>query len=314
MTSWDKRFISIKTEVDQALRQGEPIVALESTVITHGLPYPQNRDLAKNMEHTIREKGCIPATIAILDGLIHVGLDSMQLERLARAEGMRKISVRDIAPAVVLKKSGGTTVAATLAIAGEVGIKVFATGGIGGVHRQAPFDVSADLGELAKARLVVVCAGSKAILDIPATLEVLETNGVPVIGYQTDEFPGFYSLSSGLGVSARVDSAQEVADLADAHWGMGLGGCILVAVPPPIEVAMQRELIESAIQAALQEAQRMDIRGQGVTPFLLGKVNELTGGASLRANLGLLVNNAGVAAEIARFIRPHFVEQQPPKN
>jgi pseudouridine-5'-phosphate glycosidase len=308
MTSSDKRFISIISEVDQALRQGEPIVALESTLITHGLPYPQNHDLVKNMEHTIREKGCIPATIAILDGLIHVGLDSMQLERLARAEGMRKISVRDISPAVALKKSGGTTVAATLAIAGEMGIKVFATGGIGGVHRQAPFDVSADLGELAKARLVVVCAGAKAILDIPATLEVLETNGVPVIGYQTDEFPAFYSLSSGLGVSARVDSVQEVADLANAHWGMGLGGCVLVAVPPPSEVAMQRELIESAIQAALQEAQRMDIHGQGVTPFLLGKVNELTGGASLRANLGLLVHNAGVAAEIARFIRPHSAE------
>lgn len=305
MTSWDEPFLVIHHEVRQALAEAKPIVALESTVITHGLPYPQNRDLARNLERTIRDRGSIPATIAILDGVITIGLEDEQVERLSQAEGMAKVSVRDIAPAVTHKRSGGTTVAGTLAIADRVGIRVFATGGIGGVHRQAPFDVSADLGELAKARLVVVCAGAKAILDIPATLEVLETNGVPVVGFQTADFPAFYSLSSGLKVSSRVDSAQEAADLAEAHWELGLGGCILVAVPPPRDVALERELVEPAIQAALEEAGRKGIRGQAVTPFLLAKVSQLTGGASLRANLGLLINNASVAAEIAQFIRPH---------
>ncbi len=304
MTSWDKHFRAIHPEVRQALVEAKPVVALESTVITHGLPYPQNRDLARNMEQTIRDRGGIPATIAILDGVITIGLDDGQLERLSLAEGMVKVSVRDIAPAVTLKQSGGTTVAGTLAIADQVGIRVFATGGIGGVHRQAPFDVSADLGELAKARLVVVCAGAKAILDIPATLEVLETNGVPVVGFKTDEFPAFYSQSSGLKVSTRAESTQEVADLAKTHWDMGFAGCILVAVPPPKDVALEREQVEPAVETALEEAGRRGIHGQAVTPFLLGKVSELTGGASLRANLGLLINNAGVAAEIAQVIRP----------
>jgi pseudouridine-5'-phosphate glycosidase len=303
MTSWDKELISIHPEVSRALRKGEPIVALESTVITHGLPFPENRDLAKNMEQVIREADCIPATIAILDGLIHVGLDDEQLERLAQGENMCKISVRDIAPAVTQHKSGGTTVAGTLAIAQSVGIKVFATGGIGGVHRQAPFDVSADLGELAKTQLVVVCAGAKAILDIPATLEVLETSSVPVVGYQTDEFPAFYSSSSGLKVSVRADSAKQVADLARLHWKLGLGGSVVVAVPLPGELALDGKLIESAIQIALEEAHAKNIYGQQMTPFLLSKVSKLTGGASLRANLGLLLNNARVAAEIAQAIQ-----------
>jgi pseudouridine-5'-phosphate glycosidase len=303
MTSWDKGLISIHPEVSRALRKGEPIVALESTVITHGLPFPENRDLAKNMEQVIREADCIPATIAILDGLIHVGLDDEQLERLAQGENMCKISVRDIAPAVTQHKSGGTTVAGTLAIAQSVGIIVFATGGIGGVHRQAPFDVSADLGELAKTQLVVVCAGAKAILDIPATLEVLETSGVPVVGYQTDEFPAFYSSSSGLKVSVRADSAKQVADLARLHWKLGLGGSVVVAVPLPGELALDGKLIESAIQIALEEAHAKNIYGQQMTPFLLSKVSKLTGGASLRANLGLLLNNARVAAEIAQAIQ-----------
>jgi len=302
MTNWDKEIISFHPEVELALREGDPIVALESTVITHGLPFPENRDLAMNMEVVVRKGNCTPATIAILDGVIHVGLDEGQLERLAHSENMRKISGRDIAPAVALRMSGGTTVAGSLAIAHAVGIRVFATGGIGGVHRQAPFDISADLGELAKAQLVVVCAGAKAILDIPATLEVLETYGVPVIGYQTDEFPAFYSISSGRGVSARADSAAEVAALAHTQWEMGLGGSILVAVPPPSDVALEPEVVESAIQAALAETQAKNIHGQGVTPFLLRRVSELTRGASLRANLGLLLNNARVAAEIAQII------------
>jgi len=304
MTSWHKEYVSILPEVDQAIRDSKPVVALESTVITHGLPFPENGNLAKNLEAEIREKGCIPATIAILDGVICVGLDAGQLERLAQAEEMVKISVRDIAPAVTKHKSGGTTVAGTLAIAQGVGIKVFATGGIGGVHRQAPFDVSADLGELARAQMVVVCAGVKAILDIPATLEVLETYGVPVIGYQSDEFPAFYSVSSGIAVSVRANSAEEVAIIAKTHWELGLPGSILVAVPLPIDVALDPDRVETAIQEALGEAQKKNIRGQSVTPFLLRRVSELTGGSSLRANLGLLRNNARVAAEIAHLIRP----------
>ena len=199
MTSLHKEYFSIHPEIDQALREGKPIVALESTVITHGLPFPENEKLAKDLEDEVRKKGCIPATIAILDGMICIGLDEGKLARLAQTKGMLKVSSRDIAPAIAKHKSGGTTVAGTLAIAQAVGIRVFATGGIGGVHRGAPFDVSADLGQLGRSQLVVVCAGAKAILDIPATLEVLETNGVPVIGYKTDEFPAFYSLSSGIG-------------------------------------------------------------------------------------------------------------------
>jgi pseudouridine-5'-phosphate glycosidase len=302
MISWYKEYYSILPEVEQALRERKPVVALESTVITHGLPFPENGKLAKILETEIREKGCIPATIAILEGVIHVGLDGGQLDELTHSEGMLKISGRDIAPAVEKHKSGGTTVAGTLAIAQEVGIKVFATGGIGGVHRQAPFDVSADLQQLARSQLVVVCAGAKAILDIAATLEVLETYGVPVIGYQTDEFPAFYSSSSGMGVSARVDSAEEAAILAKTHWDLGMPGSILVAVPPPSEEAVEADTIESAIKIALEEAQDKKIRGQSVTPFLLRRVSELTGGLSLQANLGLLRNNARVAAEIAHFI------------
>jgi pseudouridine-5'-phosphate glycosidase len=304
MTSWHKEYLSVHPEVEQALRDGKPVVALESTVITHGLPFPENGNLAKNLEAEIREKGCIPATIAILDGVICVGLNAGQLEHLAQAKDMLKISARDIAPAVTKHKSGGTTVAGTLAIASKAGIKVFATGGIGGVHRQAPFDVSADLGELARSQLVVVCAGAKAILDIPATLEVLETYGIPVIGYQTDEFPAFYSISSGMAVSIRVNSAKEAAILAQTHWDLGLSGSILVAVPPPLEVALESDFVESAIRKALDEAQEKNIHGQSITPFLLRRVTELTGGSSLRANLGLLHNNARVAAEIAHFILP----------
>jgi pseudouridine-5'-phosphate glycosidase len=304
MTSWPdskSRYFSVQPEVAQALAKGKPVVALESTVITHGLQFPENGKLAQILEAEIREHGCIPATIAVLDGVICVGLEAGQLERLSQPGEMLKISSRDIAPAVAKHKSGGTTVAGTLVIAQAAGIKVFSTGGIGGVHRQAPFDVSADLKQLAQSQLVVVCAGAKAILDIPATLEVLETYGVPVIGYRTNEFPAFYSLTSGNPVSARVDSAEEAADVARTHWELGLTSGILVAVPPPAEVALDNEIIESAIQTALDEAQRRNIHGQAVTPFLLARVSELTRGESLRANLGLLRNNARVAAEIAKY-------------
>ncbi len=303
MTSLDKAYFSLHPEVEQAIKDLKPVVALESTVITHGLPFPQNINLASDLETEIREQGCVPATIAIVDGKICIGLDTTQLEQLLQSEDVLKISVRDIAPAVAAGKSGGTTVAGTLAIAQAAGILVFATGGIGGVHRQTPFDVSADLGQLSRSQLVVVCAGAKAILDIPATLEVLETNAIPVIGYQTDVFPAFYSISSGYTVSARVDSPEEAAILAKTHWDLGLSSAILVTVPPPEEVALKPEVVESAIQIALGEAQEQHIHGQSVTPFLLRRVSELTGGMSLRANLGLLRNNARVAARIARFIK-----------
>lgn len=302
MTSLRKDTFLLHQEVAQALDDGSPIVALESTVITHGLPHPENVEIAKELEAEIRKQGCIPATIAILDGKVCVGLDEKQLERLTHAKDMLKVSSRDIAYAVAKHLSGGTTVAGTLAIAEEVGMRVFATGGIGGVHRDAAYDVSADLGQLGRSQLVVICAGAKAILDIPATLEVLETNGVPVVGYKTDEFPAFYSVSSGVQVSIRLDTAEEVADLAKTHWDLGLKSSILVAVPPPAEVALRSEVVEGAIQTALEEAQKKKIHGQAVTPFLLSRVSELTGGASLRANLGLLKNNARIAAEIAHFI------------
>jgi pseudouridine-5'-phosphate glycosidase len=302
MTSWLSDYFIIYPEINQALDKGESIVALESTVITHGLPYPENEKLAKELEEIIREKNCVPATIAILDGMIRIGLNEAELERLAQAEDMLKVSSRDIAGALVQNKSGGTTVAGTLAIAKQVGIKVFASGGIGGVHRQTTFDISADLQQLANAQLVVVCAGAKAILDIPATLEILETYGVPVAGYGTDEFPAFYSVSSGRKVGIRLDDAKEVAQLAQVHWELGRPSAILLAVPLPVDVALEPQMVEEAIRKALKEADQANVHGQAVTPYLLCRVSELTRGASLRANLGLLRNNARVAAEIAHYL------------
>ncbi|MBM3145815.1 MAG: pseudouridine-5'-phosphate glycosidase [Chloroflexi bacterium] len=280
-------------------QQKVPLVALESTVLTHGLPYPQNLQLARDMEAQVRAHGATPATIAVLEGVIHVGLSDEQLESLVRAEGLRKISGRDFGPAIAKKESGGTTVAGTLIAAHAAGIRVFATGGIGGVHRGAAYDVSADLPQLARRPLIVVCAGAKAILDLPATLEMLETLGVPVVGYRTGEFPAFYSQSSGLPVSARADTPEEVAEIALAHWGLGLDSAILVAVSPPGESALPAGDMEQVIEQALLEAQEKKIRGQAVTPFLLARVSELTGQSSLKANLALLLNNARVAAEIA---------------
>jgi pseudouridine-5'-phosphate glycosidase len=300
MTNLDKAYFCVQPAVAEALSRNQPIVALESTVITHGLPYPENIQLARDVEAEITKLGCIPATIAIIEGKVCIGIDESQLAHLVSIKNLVKVSVRDIAPAIQNRKSGGTTVAGTLVIAQAAGIQVFATGGIGGVHRGSLYDVSADLAQLAKSRLVVVCAGAKAILDIPATLEVLETSGVPVIGYQTDEFPAFYSTSSGMPVSGRVDSGEEAAELALRHWDLGLKSAILLAVPPPEEVALEREMVESAIRVALEEAQTNQIHGQAVTPYLLSRVSELTGGKSLEANLALLKNNARVAAEVAK--------------
>ena len=295
------KFLKFQPEVAQALATGKPVVALESTVISHGLPYPENQQLAEDMEATVRAGGAVPATTAVIDGAPCVGLDATGLATLAQAKGLRKISVRDFGPAMAQKASGGTTVAGTLILSEMAGIKIFATGGIGGVHRDAPFDISTDLGQLAKSKVIVVCAGAKAILDLPATLEKLETLGVPVIGYQTDEFPAFYSRSSGLGVSARADSPEETAEIAKAHWQMG-GGGLLVTVPLPEEDAIPAAEVEVEIQQALAEAVEQGIRGQAVTPFLLSRVSELSGGKSLKANLALLKNNAKTAAAIAQYL------------
>jgi pseudouridylate synthase len=279
-------------------------VALESAVITHGLPRPDNLTLAQSLERVVREHGAVPATVGLLDGRVCVGLSASQLERLAHEEGARKISRRDFGIALARRENGGTTVAGTLIAARVAGIKVFATGGIGGVHRHAPFDVSADLPELARSPLVVVCAGAKSILDLPSTLEVLETMGVAVVGYQTDEFPAFYSRESGLAVTARADSPAEIAELARAQWNLGLESAILVVQPPPSEVALSPSQMEAAIAQALAEAETAQVSGAAMTPFLLNRVSQLSGGASLQANLALLKNNARLAAQVAAALFP----------
>ncbi len=286
-------------EIARAQQQGRPIVVLESTVITHGLPYPENLALARDMEARVTATGAVPATIALIGGQIHIGLSPEQLELLATAPTPRKISTRDFATAKIFREHGGTTVAGTLYIAHLAGLKVFATGGIGGVHHEPRLDISTDLPELARTPLVVVCAGAKAILDLPATLEYLETAGVPVLGFQTSEFPAFYSRESGLAVSARVESARDVVDFADAHWGLGFRSAILVTVPPPAEAALPPGEVNAAIEQAIGEARAHGIRGQAVSPFLLSRVSALSGHKSMDANLALLKNNAGVAAEIA---------------
>lgn len=289
-------------EVAHALQVGTPVVALESCVITHGLPQPQNLILAQQMEAEVRAGGAVPATIGVLFGKVHIGLDEGQISTLASNHKARKISVRDLAPAVAQKASGGTTVASTLFCAQQAGIKVFATGGIGGVHRDTPDDISNDLVQLSRCPLVVVCAGAKAILDLPATLEMLETLAVPVIGYQTSEFPAFFSRESGLPLPARADSAAELAAIASAHWSLGFKSALLLAVPPPSETALPREKIEKMIQQASAEAVQKQIHGPEVTPFLLARVNELSGGDSLKVNLDLLKNNARIAAQVAGYI------------
>lgn len=297
------KLFSYTSEITHARQAGKPIVALESAVITHGLPQPHNLSLARNLETIIRSENAIPATIALLDGKIHVGLHDDELTRLA-AEPARKVSRRDFGVTLARKENGGTTVAATLIAAHAAGIPVFATGGIGGVHRNAPTDISADLPELSRTPIIVVCAGAKSILDLPATLEYLETAGVPVIGYQTDTFPAFYAVSSGLPVNIRVDTPGEIAEIARHQWALGLHSAILVANPPPAETAMPYDEIETIIQQALVQAAKEKITGARVTPFLLSKVGQLTHGNSMQANLALLENNARLAAQIARSLVP----------
>ncbi|MBL8098842.1 MAG: pseudouridine-5'-phosphate glycosidase [Anaerolineales bacterium] len=292
--------IQLATEVARAINIGLPIVALESTVITHGLPKPQNIDLARDMEKTIRDFGATPATIALLDGKIRIGLTDEELVRLADSDSSLKVSHRDFATAITKKQNGGTTVAGTMLAANMAGIKVFATGGIGGVHKESSFDVSTDLHSLAEIPTIVVCAGAKSILDLPATLETLETLGVPVVGYQTDEFPAFYSRESGLNVSARLDSPKEIAEFAKAHWSLGLRSGILVTNPIPETESIPKSKMEPMIEKASKEAIEQGIHGQALTPFLLNRINELSKGKSLKANLALLLNNARLAAEIAK--------------
>lgn len=292
-------FIFASPEIGRALNRKTPVVALESTVITHGLPYPQNIQLARDMEAAVRREGATPATIALLDGKIRVGLTDEELARLAQAKSNLKVSRRDFATAIVKRASGGTTVAATMYAAYKVGIRVFATGGIGGVHKESHFDVSTDLPALAATPMIVVCAGAKAILDLPATLEYLETMGVPVIGYKTEEFPAFYSRESGLKVSLQLDTPQAIAEFAKTHWSVGMLSAMLVTNPIPESDSIPRSEMEPILAKASKEAQDKKIRGQALTPFLLQRASELSGQRSLRANLALLLNNARLAAQIA---------------
>ncbi|NLN70612.1 MAG: pseudouridine-5'-phosphate glycosidase [Chloroflexi bacterium] len=290
----------LSSDLLHARNLGLPVVALESAVITHGLPHPHNLALARDVEAEVRAQGATPATIALLEGKVHVGMSEAQITALGEMEETRKISLRDFGIALSGKLSGGTTVAATLFAAEKAGIRVVATGGIGGVHRGSVFDISTDLVQLGRSPLVVVCAGAKAILDLPATREVLETQGVPVIGYGTNELPGFFTRTSGLPVDLRVDTPEAAAQIALSAWEAGLQRAVLLVVPPPVELAMPADEMETAIQRALKEAHTAGFRGAAVTPFLLQRVNELTGGESLRVNLALLKNNARVAAQVAK--------------
>ena len=293
--------LKISPEIAAALRENRAVVALESTLITHGLPHPANGETALAMEAAVRESGAVPATIAILGGRITVGLTRAEIERLAAqpAGRVRKCSRRDLPIAVARGEDGATTVAGTMIVAHLAGIRVFATGGIGGVHRGAPFDVSADLLELGRTPVAVVCSGAKSILDLPLTLEVLETHGVPVIGLGTDELPAFYSRRSGLPVDVTVETPLDAARIIAAAHQLAAQHGLLVTVPVPAKDELPAEQIETAVQQATAEAAAQRIHGKAATPFLLARVAELTGGASRRANVALLINNARVAGQIA---------------
>ncbi len=295
--------LSISHEVRQALYEKRPVVALESTIISHGMPYPDNVKMAKEVEAIIRKEGAVPATIAILNGVVKVGLSDEEIEYLAKAKGVYKVGKRDFGYVLSQKKTGATTVSGTSLIASLAGIRVFATGGIGGVHRgaQETFDISRDLEELSDLDITVVCAGAKSILDLGLTMEYLETKGVEVIGYQTDQLPAFYSRISGFKVNYRLDSPEEIANLMKSKWGLGLKGGIVVANPIPEAFSMSHDVINQAIEKALVEANNKGIKGQDVTPFLLAKIKEITGGDSLAANIELVYNNARLAARIASY-------------
>ncbi|MBW9075875.1 pseudouridine-5'-phosphate glycosidase [Agrobacterium deltaense] len=288
-------------EVAAAKQRGAPIVALESTIITHGMPYPGNIEMAESVEQIIRDQGAVPATIAVIHGTLHIGLEKDQLEALAQTTDAMKVSRADIAFAIAERRTGATTVAATMIAAARAGIRVFATGGIGGVHKGAEetFDISADLTELAKTGVIVVCAGAKAILDIPKTLEVLETNGVPVVTFGSEEFPAFWSRSSGLPSPLSLNSPAAIANFQTTREQLGIDGGMLVANPVPEEDEIPREEMEIYINRAISHAERDDITGKAVTPYLLGDIFRLTDGRSLETNIALVRNNAQLAAEIA---------------
>ena len=294
-------FLSIHEEVAEALYSKKPLVALESTIIAHGMPYPQNVETALQVEKVIRENGAIPATIACINGKIQVGLSPSQLEELATSKNVLKLSRRDLPIAISQNRIGATTVAATMIGAEMAGIRVFATGGIGGVHRGVEMtgDISADLQELGMTSVAVVSAGAKAILDIPRTLEYLETMGVPVLGFQSDFFGAFYSRSSGIPVEMRMDTPQEIADFLNAKWNLGLKGGVLISNPIPKEFEIPSSVIEPVILEAVALANALDINGKRLTPFLLGKIKDVTSGRSLETNIQLVLNNAKVAAQIA---------------
>ncbi len=296
-----KDVLVFSEEVAKAIKEKRPIVALESTIISHGMPYPQNVQTAKEVEELIRENGAVPATIAILDGKIKIGLNDEELEFLGTSKEIEKVSRRDLPYIVAMKKHGATTVAATMICAHMAGIQVFATGGIGGVHRGAEqtMDISADLQELAQTNVAVVCAGAKSILDLGLTLEYLETHGVPVIGYGTETLPAFYSRTSPFKVDYRLDTPEDIAAFIQTKWGLGLNGGLVIANPVPQEKELEESYINSMIEAALKEAEEKRITGKAVTPFLLDKVKTLTGGKSLEANIALVKNNAVLAAKIA---------------
>jgi len=295
-------YLDLNDEVRDALERKAPVVALESTIISHGMPYPRNAETALAVEAAVRAAGAVPATIAIIGGRLKAGLTADQIRLLGeRGHAVAKVSRRDVGRIVALGQDGATTVAATMIIAAIAGIRIFATGGIGGVHRgaESSMDVSADLDELGRTDVAVVCAGAKSILDISKTLEYLETKGVPVVVYRGDEFPAFYTSRSGLRAELRMDSAADIAAMLMAKWNLGLSGGAVIANPIPVEYEMAPAIINAAIDKALAEASAAGVRGKDVTPFLLAKVKDLTGGDSLESNIALVMNNARLAAELA---------------
>lgn len=294
-------YLDINPEVAAALKAGKAVVALESTIISHGMPYPRNVETARNVEKIIRDHGAVPATIAILKGRMKVGLSPDEIEYLGKSHDVIKCSRRDLPFILAKGLDGATTVAATMILAAMAGIRVFATGGIGGVHRgaQTSFDISADLQELAHTNVAVICAGAKSILDIGLTLEYLETFGVPVVGFKTNEMPAFYTSKSGFSVNYRVDTAAELAQAMKIKWDLGLNGGLVVANPIPAQYEMDSATINTAIEEALKQAEAEGVKGKDTTPYLLAKVKELTGGDSLESNIQLVYNNARLGAELA---------------
>lgn len=295
-------YLDIKEEVKHALEQNLPVVALESTIISHGMPYPQNVEMAKKCEEIIRENGAVPATIAIINGRIKVGLTDEDLNLLATSKNVAKVSRRDLAKVISTKQIGATTVASTMICANMAGIKFFVTGGIGGVHRgyEETLDVSADLDELSRTNVNVICAGAKSILDLPRTLEYLETKGVPVVGYQTDYLPQFFTRESEYKLNLRLDTPTEIAEMIKTKDELELGGGVLITNPIPEEASMDKKYIDGLIDKAINEANEKHIIGKDVTPFLLAKIVEESGGKSLEANIALVYNNAKVGAQIAK--------------